>query len=397
MIDRDEVIELFSDEDIVDIMRQLGADKKRGNNDNEIIFTSICHHSSSFKLYYYKDSKTFMCYSSCGCMSLFDVVIGALDLRNNSEGFKEAFKYVCEFKNISIMGQRKKGFKINEREDKDLDFLKLHRTVTREKSIKLLPSYNDKILNIFDNYFPVEWEEDGIDKSAGERFEIKIYFSQMQAIIPHRDIRGELIGIRCRNFKNSLIDNGLKYIPIEIEGLTYKYPMTFNLYGIYQNKENIKRTKKAIIAESEKSTLISDTFFGEENNITLATCGMNFTKYQRDLLLSLGVVDLIIAYDKQYELDKLDYYENISLKSLTIEQKMERKKKINEFNNYIKKLIKIFNLVNGYMNMYVISCWDDRLNYKDSPFDKGKEVFNELYSERLLVDNVQQLEEELIK
>jgi hypothetical protein len=378
-------------------MEQLGADKKDGKNDNEIIFNSICHHSSSYKLYYYKDSKTFMCYSCCGCMSLFDVVIGALDLKNDSEGFKEAFKYVCNFKNISFNGVRKKGFKINEKEDKDLDFLKLHKTISREKSIKLLPSYNDKILQIFDNYFPIEWENEGICKSSGERFGIKIYFSQMQIIIPHRDIRGELVGIRCRNYKNSLVDNGMKYIPIEIEGLTYKYPMSFNLYGIYQNKENIKKTKRVIIAESEKSSLISDTFFGQDNNITLATCGMNFTKYQRDLLLSLGVTDIIIAFDKQYELDKLDYYENISIKSLTIEQKLERKKKITEYNNYIKKLIKIFNLVNGYMNMYVISCWDERLGYKDSPFDKGKEIFNQLYSERLLVESSLQLEEELIK
>ena len=76
---------------------------------------------------------------------------------------------------------------------------------------------------------------------------------------------------------------------------------------------------------------------------------------------------------------------------------MERKKKIGEFNNYIKKLMKIYNLVNGYMNLYIISCWDDRLNYKDSPIDKGKDTFNQLYQERFLVEDISQLERELIK
>ena len=398
MLDRDEIIEQYTDEDIIELMKHLGADMKLNNtNDNEIIFTSICHHSNSYKLYYYKNSKSFMCYSCCGSMSLFDVVRNTLDLPNNKEGFKESLKYICNFKGINFNSGRKIGFKISENIDKDLEILKLHKPTVRNKKIKELPTYDERILNMFDNYSPIEWEEDGISHEACKKFEIKIYFSQQQVIIPHRDIKGKLIGIRCRNFNKSLVDKGLKYVPIEIEGLTYNYPMSYNLYGIYQNKENIQKVKKVILAESEKSTMASETFFGRENNITLASCGMNFTKYQRDLLLHLGVNELIVAYDKQYELDKLDYYTSIDIKELTSGQKLERKKKIGEYNNYIKKLIKIFNLVDGYMNMYVISCWDNRLNYKDSPWDKGKEIFEQLYEERYLINDVEDLERELIK
>ena len=398
MIDRDELIESLTDEDIIGIMKKLGAAQKENhNNDNELLFTSICHHSNSYKLYFYKDSRLFLCFSQCGSMSLFDVIINALDLPNNSEGFKEAFKYVCDFKGISLNDKKKIGFKIKEEINKDLDFLKLHKKVNRNREIKQLPTYDENKLKIFDDYFPIEWENDGITKEVGKFFEVKTYFSQMQIIIPHRDIRGELVGIRCRNFKSNYLDKGMKYIPIEIEGLTYKYPIGFNLYGIYQNKDNIRKIKKAIIFESEKSPMIYESFYGRENNISLATCSMNFTKYQRDLLIYLGVNDLIVAYDKQYELDKLDYYTNIDIKTLTYEQKLERKKKIGEFNNYIKKLMKIYNLVNGYMNLYIISCWDDRLNYKDSPIDKGKDTFNQLYQERFLVEDISQLERELIK
>jgi hypothetical protein len=49
-----------------------------------------------------------------------------------------------------------------------------------------------------------------------------------------------------------------------------------------------------------------------------------------------------------------------------------------------------------YCNVSVISCWNDRLNYKDSPIDKGKEIFEELYKERFLVTDIEELEE-LIK
>ena len=64
MIDRDELIESLTDEDIIGIMKKLGAvQKENHNNDNELLFTSICHHSNSYKLYFYKDSRLFLCFS----------------------------------------------------------------------------------------------------------------------------------------------------------------------------------------------------------------------------------------------------------------------------------------------------------------------------------------------
>ena len=68
LINSSELIELLSDEDIKKIIITMGGQYKIENNES-IIFSSICHHSDSYKLYYYKKSKTFFCYSHCSSKS----------------------------------------------------------------------------------------------------------------------------------------------------------------------------------------------------------------------------------------------------------------------------------------------------------------------------------------
>ena len=46
--------------------------------------------------------------------------------------------------------------------------------------------------------------------------------------------------------------------------------------------------------------------------------------------------------------------------------------------------------------MSVIFCEDNRLDYKDSPIDKGKEVFCELNQESYVIVNEEELSECLI-
>ena len=53
MIGAKEVMEMLSWEDIQKIMHHMGADEKKTSKDNELLFRSICHHSDSFKLYFY--------------------------------------------------------------------------------------------------------------------------------------------------------------------------------------------------------------------------------------------------------------------------------------------------------------------------------------------------------
>jgi hypothetical protein len=244
----EELSQLITEEDIIQIMNNLGSEYIKDEGDH-IVFDTICHGSNSKKLWYYKNSNLFQCYSCCGSMSLYDLVMSVQGV-----DFKEAFQYVAKFKGVDVHSSKPKGIVKKEKENTDLKFLRLHRKKIEKRNI-MLPTYPENILNVFDDYMPSTWFDEGILPNIAEYFEIKIYFNQNKAIIPHRDINGKLVGIRSRNFNYWQIESGMKYMPIKIQGLTYKYPMNFNLYGIYQNKESIKKCKKVIVFESEHSLL----------------------------------------------------------------------------------------------------------------------------------------------
>lgn len=375
-MDREELLELVTEEDIIEILKDLGSENYKSDSQGNLYFLNVCHGGDRYKLHYFKDSKMFMCYTCCGSLSLYDVIMNAKNIV-----FTEAYKYVCDFKNISLNHKMRKGLQKAKEINSDLDFLKLH-LYKKNKSPINLPHYDKQILNLFDDYMPYSWYQEGIKEDIAQYFGVKMYFAQNKAIIPHYDINGNLVGVRARSFNQSEVDSGKKYMPITIQGLTYRYPMNYNLYGIYQNKENIKKFKEAIIFESEKSVMIYGSYYGQENNIALALGGMNLSLYQRDLLVSLGVEEIVIALDKQYQVEYIND-ENIDKKA----------KPWKEYENYIKRLIKITEVFMNYCKVSIISCWDETLDYKDSPIDKEKETFEKLYKERYLISDIEELRE----
>lgn len=112
----------------------------------------------------------------------------------------------------------------------------------------------------------------------------------------------------------------------------------------------------------EKSVLLYASYFGWDNNIAVACCGSNLSAYQVQMLLNLGVEEIIIAFDRQF-------------------QEIGDK----EFNHLTKNLIK---LNQKYKNIVNISFIFDKkmiTRYKASPIDEGKEKFIKLFMERIIL------------
>ena len=59
----------------------------------------------------------------------------------------------------------------------------------------------------------------------------------------------------------------------------YNHPLGLNLYNLNNSKNNIKQIHTAIVFESEKSSLLFQSYFGLENDITVACCGSNLSFY----------------------------------------------------------------------------------------------------------------------
>jgi hypothetical protein len=184
-------------------------------------------------------------------------------------------------------------------------------------------------------------------------FNIRYSIDENKIIIPHYDINNNLIGIRCRplNEKDLIIG---KYMPVQIEGKIYSHPLGYNLYGLNIVKDNIKRVKMAIIGEGEKAVLQYNTMFGLNNNICVAACGSSISNYQIELLIKTGAEKILIAFDKEGE------------------NWQERQSHYNKLLNYCKRF-------QNKVQMGFI--WDTKelLKLKESPFDRGKEIFLTLY------------------
>lgn len=151
-----------------------------------------------------------------------------------------------------------------------------------------------------------------------------------------------------------------KYRPIKINNQLYNHPLGLNLYGLNWNKQAIKKMKKVIIFESEKSVLKYATYFGWNNNISVACCGSNLSAYQVQLLLKLKVNEIIIAFDRQFQTLGDD-----------------------EFNKLKKNLLSLKTKYNNYAKISFIFDKQMITGYKSSPIDEGKEKFLKLFRERI--------------
>ena len=204
-----------------------------------------------------------------------------------------------------------------------------------------------------------DWINEGISTEALSRYEIGWYGLTNQITIPVRDSNERLIGLRCRNLNPEDIAIA-KYDNMFINGQKLKYSTGSTLYGLWVTQDKIKQNKKIMLVEAEKSCLLAYTYFGE-NSYVAATCSSAITLTQQKILLNeLKISKIIYAPDRDYE--EADSYEAEIW-----------------MNKQIKKLAPFV----PYCQVYLIADGKNRLGYKDSPLDCGKDIFLELYEEKI--------------
>lgn len=243
MIDYEEIINSLESDRIINLMTELGADRYK-ETDEYIIFPTICHNSdsseASMKLYYYKDSHIFYCYTECGGQSIFKFLKNYYETRQiEYDWYNDILQVVI---NCSTSRKEKSNIKT---------YKSIRSNYELQKKRKQLPVFPSGVLDVFIKEYPVEWINDGITPRAMDKFNIRYSVSQNKIIIPHFDINDNLIGIRGRALNNWEIENLGKYMPIQIEGKWYSHPLSLNLYGLNITKENIKRQKIVYVFEAE--------------------------------------------------------------------------------------------------------------------------------------------------
>lgn len=350
-------------EDIYQLLDEFGGEPEYTSYG--ILSSTICHNpvgQGSRKLYYYSNNSLFQCYSNCGSFDIFQLVINVAEIQWGKQyDLNMAVRWVAN--HFGISGA------IIEEEINSLEDWKVFEEYERIKEVRpssreiILEEYDCTILSNFNyNVAIAPWLKEGITQESLRKAQIGYYPGGDQITIPHFDKDGRFIGLRGRSLCQEDCDFFGKYRPIKVNGVLYNHPLGMNLYGINWNKSAISAMRKAIVYESEKSVLLFGSYFGWENNCSVACCGSNISFYQMEELMRLGVEEMIIAFDRQFQFLGDD-----------------------EFQKLKANLIKLKQRYKNYLNISFIFDKEMITGYKDSPIDDGPEKFMKLFKERILV------------
>lgn len=350
MIDYQAIIEQLDTNKVIHLLESFGASV--ANKGDYLVCETICHNEdpeqASRKLYYYKNSHSFYCFTECGSLSIFKFLKHYYDTRGiDYDWYSDVYQVVL---GCSAYAAPDHQFVVNSYKSNRDDYLP-------QKARRELPIYDEGVLNVFTKFYTPEWLNDGISEDSMRCHNILYSISQNKIIIPHYNVSGALVGIRGRALNAYDIETFGKYMPVQIENKWYTHQLSLNLYGLNWTKENIRRHQVAWIFESEKSVLQCDSFSGD--NCAVATCGSNLNKYQVDLLVRYCAPrEIILCYDNE-------------------ELKGEHK--------YFDKLYSICSRYANYCNISFIYDRRGLTPPKASPSDCGEDIFLQLIKERVKV------------
>lgn len=376
------IINSLTEEDIIKVCTALGnGEHTKGNHDSLCFNTYLCHGGDSpNKLVYYPHDAEgdgtgrFHCYTCGDTYGIIELIIRAHRQQGKTLTWYKALYFLAKITNkiIESTPEETETKTINT----DLAWMNRIKSFKNKKvnSIPSLKGINENYLELFwYNPDPLQdWINEGISTEALSRYEIGWYGLTNQITIPVRDSNEKLIGIRCRNL-NPLDVAKAKYDNMVINGQKLKYSTGSTLYGLWVTQDKIKQNKKIMLVEAEKSCLLAYTYFGE-NSYVVATCGSAITFTQQKILLNeLKVSEIIYAPDRDYE--EADSY---------------------EAEIWMKKQIKKLAPFVPYCQVYLIADSKNRLGFKDSPLDCGKDIFLELYEEKIEItmEDIKRLKDE---
>lgn len=362
--DKSEVKEALTIEDVFELLQEWGGDPEYA--DFGLTSATICHNSpgeGSRKLYYYANTKLFRCYTGCqDTFDIFELAIKVFKIQSNKDyDLNDAVKYVA-FKFGILASESDEDTSI-----RDLLDWKILNNYDRIENIQLknyaiqLKEYDSIILDRLNyNVKITPWLQEGISQEAMNQARIGFFPGGDQITIPHFDKDNRFIGLRGRTLCQEEAERFGKYRPMVINGQLYNHPLGMNLYNLNHSKENIKLFGKAIVFESEKSCLQYKSYFGIENDISVACCGSSFSAHQMQLLLDLDVKEVIIAFDRQF-------------------QELGDK----ECRHLTTNLTKLHNKYKNYVTISFIFDKEMITGYKASPTDEGRDKFLQLFKNRI--------------
>lgn len=184
------------------------------------------------------------------------------------------------------------------------------------------------------------WESEGISRASLDKFQVFYDSFSDRLVYPIRNMSGDIVNIGGRTLAPDWKEKKLRKY-----SYFYSWGTLDTIYGASENMEAIKKAREIILFEGCKSVLIADTW-GLHNTGAILTSHLN--PNQMKILAKLGC-RVVFALDKDVVIRE--------------DHNIQRLKQ--------------------YVNVEYIWDREDLLDPKDSPVDKGREVFKKLYGDRV--------------
>lgn len=183
------------------------------------------------------------------------------------------------------------------------------------------------------------WLDEGISQEVLNKYQVRYDPFSNRLVYPITNENGDIINVKGRT-----LDSDYKVKKIS------KYQNFFDIgvmdfvFNLNFAKENIRKLGFVVVFEAEKSVMLAETY-GINNSIAIMTSSLNDPQFE--LLVRLGA-DIVFALDKD--------------KDVTKDKNAQRLKR--------------------YVKVSYLEDTKGLLGEKDSPIDKGRDVFIEMYRNR---------------
>lgn len=214
----------------------------------------------------------------------------------------------------------------------------LKRFQPKENSVQENEVIDEEILNKYMLIPFYGWKKEGISIETQREFQVGIDVVSERIIFPIHNRYGEMIGVKGRYCgENEKIEDMYKYIYLESCNKSIEF---FNFHRAYQH---ILSHREVIVVEGAKTVMLLYTW-GYKNVISIE--GDSMSDRQIDILKNLGLdTKIVFAWDKDKDLE------------------------------YVKKEV---SRIHG-RQRYAIADIKNYLDEKDSPTDKGEDIWEKLY------------------
>lgn len=264
----------------------------------------------------------------------------------NKTDFIGAVKWIYNILGLKFSIERKEEKKEKSKADELLSiftkYIERYKQEEIEEEIRLI---KESTMDSYIDILHIDWVREGIMPWTRKKFGLMYSYKYDRMIIPLRYwLTGELMGTNGRTMNPLYKELGIKKYFI-----TKSYQKHLNLFGLWENREDIKNSKYVCVYEAEKSVLKRDSL-GDGTGVALQ--GINISDEQVNILVGLNK-EIVIMVDNDVD--------------------------INQIRFLCEKFYKIRPV------SYVYDRWG-LLDEHDSPADACNDIYNFLFKNRVKYD-----------